>query len=201
MSAAFDAVLQGRATVLEHDNGTTTQLQVRRWFADPDDLDARLVRRCRGSTLDVGCGPGRFVRALALRGVPVLGIDTSPEAVRLTTGPGCRAMLGSVFDDVPDEGQWQHVLLADGNIGIGGNPVELLGRVRALLRQGGTALIETGAPGTGLRTGSARLRRGPWFPWAELDTDTLRRLGEAAGFALIWTAQDRHRWFAELSRG
>ena len=53
--------------------GEIIPLDVTRWLAPPDDVDRAVIERCAGPTLDVGCGPGRFVAALAERGVPALG--------------------------------------------------------------------------------------------------------------------------------
>lgn len=69
----------------------------------------------------------------------------------------------------PAKGGWGHVLLADGNIGIGGDPAALLRRTVSLLRPDGTVLVEL-APAGDLWCGEARLRGGrrdasPWFPW------------------------------------
>ncbi|WP_239310239.1 methyltransferase domain-containing protein, partial [Frankia sp. Cj3] len=79
--------------------------------------DASLLRRCDGPTLDVGCGPGRLTVALTTRGVPVLGIDVAPFAVRLARRAGAAALCRDVFGRVPGERRWSALLLADGNIG------------------------------------------------------------------------------------
>ena len=66
----------------------------------------------------------------------------------MTRERGVPALRRDVFDRVPGEGRWHTVLLADGNIGIGGDPVRLLQRVRTLLATGGRVVVELGAPGT-----------------------------------------------------
>ncbi len=69
---------------------------------------------------------------------------------------------------MPGAGRWRTVLLADGNIGIGGDPAALLRRVLALLGPGGRVLAEVDPPGTGARVEPLRLRSGrtvgEWFP-------------------------------------
>jgi len=46
-------------------------------------------------------------------------------------------------------GRWAHVLLADGNVGIGGDVVALLRRCAELVRPGGTVVVEVERPGAG----------------------------------------------------
>ena len=85
-------------------------------------VDEALLERCTGPTVDVGCGPGRLTTALAQRGVPSLGVDVSAAAVEMTLRRGGQAIHHDVFAPMPDATTWTHALLADGNIGIGGNP-------------------------------------------------------------------------------
>ena len=85
-----------------------------------------MLARCEAPVLDVGCGPGRLVGALNARGVPALGIDISARAVEQARGRGAMALRRAVEQPVPAEGRWGTVLLADGNIGIGGDPAALL---------------------------------------------------------------------------
>jgi SAM-dependent methyltransferase len=167
----FDAALAGRPTQLVGDDGRILPVAVQRWLAPASGEDDWLLDRCSGPTVDLGCGPGRLVAGLAQRGVPALGVDCSPAAVRHCHSRGARVLHRDVFAPLPGEGQWHHVLLADGNIGIGGDPVRLLHRCTSLLRPSGTMLIEVGRPGAGLWQGTARLQvagiaAGPWFPWA-----------------------------------
>ncbi|MFD9698578.1 methyltransferase domain-containing protein [Lentzea sp. NPDC059081] len=192
----FDQALMGRPSWLDLPGTTPRELSVDRWQADADDGDSVLLDACAGPTLDVGCGPGRLVTALLSRGVRALGVDVSKEAVRRTTARGGIAVRRSVFDQLPGEGRWQHVLLADGNIGIGGDPEALLRRVRQLLLPSGTVVVEVEQPGSGLTTGRVRVRTGgansSWFEWAWSDADSLT----ADGFFLLWQRERAGRWFA-----
>ena len=164
---------------IEHADGSRTPLQVDDWLhIRPGDTS--IVERCEGATLDVGSGPGRLTVALAERGIPALGIDVTPYAVQLARTAGALALLRDVFGHVPGTGRWMTVLLADGNIGIGGDPAALLRRVAELLTPRGQALVEVQPPGAALRRERVRLRHGdqasPWFGWAYVGADQIAEL-------------------------
>ncbi|HEX5405273.1 MAG TPA: class I SAM-dependent methyltransferase [Pseudonocardiaceae bacterium] len=197
----FDAALRGRSCVLELAGGERLALPVARWHGPPDTFDDLLLARCRGWTLDVGCGPGRLAGALIHRGVPTLGVDVSPVAVALTRRRGAPAVQADVFDRLPREGRWRHVLLADGNVGIGGDPVALLARVRELLAPGGTAVVELDPPGTGVRRGTAWVAgQRDTFPWARVAVDIAGRVAARAGLTPSVAQGAAGRWYAELVR-
>jgi SAM-dependent methyltransferase len=119
---------QAAALVLRTADGRALPLQVSRWCGPPDAADEELLRHCSGPVLDVGCGPGRLTVALTERGIPALGVDISRAAVARARRAGAPALRRSVFDPLPGHGRWATVLLADGNIGIGGRPARLLQR-------------------------------------------------------------------------
>jgi SAM-dependent methyltransferase len=164
--------------------------------------DKSILDRCQGPTLDIGSGPGRLTVALAERGIPALGIDITPYAVEVARSCGALVMLRDVFGRVPGTGRWATVLLADGNIGIGGDPSALLRRVGELLAPQGLALVEVGPPGTPLRREQVRLRHagpaGARFPWAYVGADHICDVAGAAGLGdvRIWTVDGR--WFAAI---
>jgi SAM-dependent methyltransferase len=159
-----------------------------------------------GPVLDVGCGPGRIVEGLARRGVVVLGVDPAPGAVAMTRRRGCAVVQRSVFERLPGEGRWTSVLLLDGNIGIGGDPVRLLDRCCGLISPMGVIVAELEAPGSGLLTCRARLERaqatGPWFDWAVVGADAIAGAAYSAGLAVrsVEGVVD-DRWFAHLVPG
>lgn len=200
MTTAFDHALVTEECSLETDSGGHEIVLPRRWRAEPDRTDELMLRRCHGPTLDVGCGPGRLTRALLARGRPALGVDTSLPAVRMTVRRGGLALRRSIFDPVPGEGRWRHVLLADGNLGIGGDPRALLDRIRTVLLPGGTAIVELHPPGTGVWSGRARLGGGPWFSWARVGVDGVAALATSVSMCLKWTDSSDGRFLAELGR-
>ncbi len=206
----YDAALHATAAGCrpELTVGTDDQLwstvDLASWSGEPRGADVSLLSRCTGPTLDVGCGPGRFTAAVAATGVAALGVDVSPAAVRLTRARGGVALPRSVFQRLPAEGRWQHVLLADGNIGIGGDPVRLLARCRDLLAATGTVLVELSAPG---RTGGAvtvRLRHAGTqsapFRWAYVTATEIAAVAGAAALQVAESWTEAGRWFAALAR-
>lgn len=186
------------------DDGATQRQDVDRWIAEPDPADLRLLDRCTGPTLDLGCGPGRLVAALARRGVPALGVDVSAHAVALTRARGGAAVRRDLFARLPGEGRWTHALLIDGNIGIGGDPVRLLRRVAALLTPDGRLLVEVSIHDVD-RRGTVRLRMRDGilsrpFPWADLGRPALAAAARAAGWRIGGHWTDTGRSFVELHR-
>jgi SAM-dependent methyltransferase len=197
---AFDVGLGGAECRLELAGGDQLPLPVERWHEDADGADHVLLDACHGPTVDLGCGPGRLVAALVRRGVVALGVDHSPLAVALTRARGGPALRRDVLGRLPGAGRWAHVLLADGNIGIGGDPVVLLRRARALLNRHGSVLVEVEAPGCGLRRERARVAGGDWFDWARVDARAVVPTAARAGLRPRWVVERDGRWFTELVR-
>ncbi len=175
------------------------------WSGAANASDRAVLAHCQGSTLDIGCGPGRMAEMLATQGHVVLGIDVVPEAVFQTRERGAAALLRNVFDRIPAEGRWETALLADGNIGIGGEPIVLLRRLRELLNQAGRAVVDLAEPGTGLRIGSVRLKTegalSDPFPWAAVGVDMIGYVAAEAGFLPPQIHRHADRWFGVLEAG
>ncbi|WP_026412798.1 class I SAM-dependent methyltransferase [Actinomadura oligospora] len=168
---------RGAASVhIEDMTGARRPLPVTDWLRLRPG-DEGLLSRSEGPVLDVGSGPGRLTVALTERGVLAVGIDNAPTAVAMTVAAGGPALVGDVFEQIPGAGLWRTILLADGNIGIGGDPSTLLRRLVLLLAPGGRILAEVNAPGSVSRRERVRLRSGPtvgpWFPWAQVAADDL----------------------------
>jgi SAM-dependent methyltransferase len=197
------ALRDGRRLEAVYPDGSRVPVPVEDWCGPLLPGDLGLLDRCSGATLDVGCGPGRLAAALRKRGVAAVGIDVNEEAVRLARAAGARAQRCSVFSAaVPRPGRWDTVLLADGNIGIGGLPLLLLRRVAALLDPAGRVLVEVDGPeASSIRT-KVRLASGDRvsrsFPWAHLALRDVDGTAAVAGLHVAETWSDCGRWFAAL---
>lgn len=201
-SDALEVAYAGEPCTVVNADGSVHALPVRRWQDDADAADRELfVRSCHGDALDIGCGPGRLTVALSDAGVRTLGIDTSRQAIRQACERGANALHHNVFDPLRDS--WDQVLLADGNIGIGGDPVRLLRRCAALVGLRGRVLAEI-ASGGGVRRHRLRLRIGgdlsEAFAWASVGVDAIASVAATAGLGVVAVESVAGRHVATLVR-
>ncbi|MEY9847805.1 methyltransferase domain-containing protein [Streptacidiphilus sp. MAP5-3] len=202
------AMRTGRGPLwLRRADGRRHPLDVERWCAQPDAADRSLLARCLLTgrpVLDVGCGPGRLVIELLALGLPALGVDVTGAAVARTRAGGGVAVCRSVFDRLPGEGRWGTALLADGNLGIGGDPAALLARCRELLTPGGAVLAEVEPDDVDdrvtVRVEDATGWSGPSFAWARVGASAAVACAAEAGLVETerWTVDGRR--FVALTR-
>ena len=198
----FASALRGQPCLVWDADECRGLLPVEAWLKEADQVDQEVLALCQGPTVDIGCGPGRMAQALARRGRAVLGIDVVPEAVAISLRRGVSALLRDVFGPIPGEGRWETALLADGNIGIGGDPVALLERTRDLVRPGGRVVVEVAPPGTGVVTRhisiETEIGRSDVFPWTLVGADAIEAVALAAGLRLRSQERFGDRWCAVL---
>ncbi|MEV7431361.1 MULTISPECIES: bifunctional 2-polyprenyl-6-hydroxyphenol methylase/3-demethylubiquinol 3-O-methyltransferase UbiG [unclassified Nocardioides] len=203
-STVFSHALRGEPCAVVGLGEAPELLPVESWTAEADADDLAILGHCEGPTLDIGCGPGRMAAALAGLGHVVLGIDVVHEAVGQTRDRGVAALRRDVLaDPLPGEGRWRSALLADGNVGIGGDPEALLARAADLLGPGGRVVVELAAPGVPSSAAWARLQCDGTlsrpFRWAVLGMDDVDRVAAAAGLEVHETAEHGGRWVAVLT--
>ena len=193
-----------RGLTVRASDGRASALPVQRYLGPLTAADEDVLARVAGPVLDVGCGPGRHVVALARRGSLAVGVDVSPVAVRIARERGATVVQASVFDRIPGAGRWGTALLLDGNIGIGGRPTALLARLQRLLRPDGLVLVELDAPGSA--GGRTRIRLetddevSDWFRWAHVAADAIGVHAAEAGLRVRESWESDRRWFACLAR-
>lgn len=202
----YDRALDGERCWIRHHDGRVKKLPVRSWLGGrgaDERFDEAIVALCQGPTIDLGCGPGRLVAHLVRRGVPALGVDLSVTAVKLARRSGAPALRRDVFEPLPGTGRWHTVLLADGNVGLGGDPRRVLRRAAQLLRCGGRCVAEFDSTTTGIDIGWVRLESsqtiGPWFRWASVGVDSAPFLAAEAGLAVAGIHRIGSRMVASLA--
>ena len=172
-------------------------VDLERWRSEADMVDQLIVLRCEPPVIDIGCGPGRMVRALQSSGRAVLGIDSSSVAVDESRRGGGSVLHRRITDLLPAEGRWGTALLMDGNIGIGGDVAELLARCRDLVLPGGLVIcevdVEPERDQTELVTLSSGGARSEPFPWTAVGTKVLQRIAHRLDLYTIeeWRADGR----------
>ena len=160
--------------------GARSRCRVDRWLAPVDAADRAVLAHAAAPVLDIGCGPGRHLAALAAAGHDGLGLDLSPVAVRLARARGADAILRSVFADVPRAGDVAHRAAARRQ-----HRHRRRARARCspgparCVAPGGAVLVETAPPGAPTRRVRVRLEThgavSPWFGWATVGADGDRR--------------------------
>ena len=203
-ATSSDAALHPR--LMRFADGRIQPLPVHIWAGPVTPADESMLARAVGPVLDVGCGPGRLTAALHERGTEVVGLDLDPQIPVLARAVGAPLLLASVWAELPRPGEWGTVLLADGNVGIGGEPARLLHRLRALLRPDGVVVVElqaTGTPAVPGHCAKVRLeelgRRSSWFHWGLLDASSLPTVAAAAGLRVAERWSVDRREFASLA--
>jgi SAM-dependent methyltransferase len=115
--------------------------------------------RGRGTVADVGCGPGQIGRYLHERGLPVVGVDLSPEMVALARrlSPEMTFLKGSMLALDVEDGAWGGIVAFYSIIHV---PPEELPRACAeffrALRPDGLALLS-------FHVGQERRHRDEWW--------------------------------------
>jgi SAM-dependent methyltransferase len=177
--------------------------------ADWPACERRALRFARGRVLDVGCGAGRVSLYLQDHGHDVVGLDSSPAAVRTARARGVTEVwCGSVDALAPTIASFDTIVLFGNNFGIFGTPQRLRRVLATWARRtppgarilaGSTNPYGGGAPtltrayyarnrARGRMPGQVRLRVrygdsvGPWFSWLFVSRREMRMLLRGTGW-------------------
>lgn len=158
------------------------------------------------TVVDLGCGEGWLVRALAAEGIRAIGVDAIPELIGRArdAGPGDYRVLS--YAEIAAGGLAVRADAAICNFSLlGHEDVEALVRaVPGLLVPGGTLIVQTLHPPTAgaVRPYADGWREGSWAgcgpgfgtpaPWYFRTLESWRRLFADAGFGAVDTRVTRH---------
>lgn len=172
-------------------------LDLERWAGEADEVDLMVVSRCQPPVIDLGCGPGRMVRALIESGRAALGVDMSAVAVDLAMARGGPALRRLISEPLPAEGRWGTALLMDSNIGLGGDVPALLRRCRTLVGAGGLVICEVDGAAGGHEVQEVRMssdgRGSALLPWARIGVRGLQEVAPRCGLLVAeeWSSGSR----------
>lgn len=128
--------------VIERDDGMIEAHDASRYFAEPQDwseLERWGWEQAAGRILDVGCGGGRHAVPWLALGREVVGLEPSPEAVRVSRERGVEAVIGSVPTLPEGLGVFDTIALFGNNLGLLGGPAqapEVLAALASVARPG-----------------------------------------------------------------
>jgi SAM-dependent methyltransferase len=109
--------------------------------------ERRAIRYARGRVIDVGCGAGRVALHLQDHGYSVVGLDSSPLAVRTAAARGVKETWCMPVEALTAQiGSFDTIVLFGNNFGIFGTP----GRLRKML----TTWARLTPPGARILAGS-----------------------------------------------
>lgn len=121
--------------VLERDDGFVDVMKTAGYFSEYDGsspIEQKAVQFVKGRVLDVGCGAGRHSLCLQEEGFDVLGIDTSPLAIKICKLRGLKKTRVMPIEDVDFKaGSFDTIIMMGNNFGLFGD----LKKARKLLRR------------------------------------------------------------------
>jgi len=207
--------LRSRAArlTIERDDGLREPGSVRylfRPYRKWPSTERRGIRWARGRVLDVGCGAGRAALYFQRKGMPVVGIDASPEAIECARLRGVRDVrrMDARHLDFPPK-SFDTIVMFGNNFGICGGldaTRRFLREARNITHRRGLLIASTRTPGSWMNRhaeyvkmnvrsdrppGLLRLRieykgvTGAWFPLLLLSPDDALRLCEATGWDVL----------------
>ena len=189
--------------------------------------EQKAIRYAGGRVLDIGCGAGRHALYLQEKGFEVLGIDNSPNAIRVCKARGLRQARVLAITQVSRRlGVFDTVLMLGNNFGLVGNERRarwLLRRLAGMTSEQSLIIAATRDPhktvlpdqaayharnrARGRWPGQARIRVRykkyvtPWLDLLMVSVDELRRLLRDTGWEIAKTLRgEEGRYIAILEK-
>jgi len=170
----------------------------------------RLIKHAKGRVLDIGCGAGRHSLYLQRKGLDVLGMDTSPLALKVCRLRGLKkTKLLPVTEISSIPGKFDSIIMLGNNFGLFGGFKRarwLLGRMRAITNPDALILVETTDPyqttekhhlryqkmnrKRGRMSGQLRIRvryfdfATAWFDYLLVSRDEMRKILHGTGWRI-----------------
>ena len=190
------------------------------------DIEKDLLKFVKGKILDIGCGAGRHVLYLQKRGFDIVGVDSSPLAVKVCKERGCKdVQVTDIFKPKFKPKSFDAILLFGNNIGLGGTldgAKKLLRICRKLTKDNGILLLTT----TDVKITKEKVHKryyrrnkrlgryigivkfrieykdiiGNWFNWIHLEEHVLRRLASESGWKIDKIIKGESEQYAAVLR-
>ena len=198
--------------IVERDDGFFSAYpNCRTYFSEYKDwspVEQKAIDLVKGRVLDVGCGAGRHSLYLQQKGYDVVGIDTSPSALKVCKLRGLKkARLMSVENLKFKPGTFDTVIMLGGNFGLLGSPKKakrILKKLHRMTSKHAAIIGETRDPyktdnpahleyhkenrKKGRLCGQTKIRIrfektvGKWFDWMMVSKEEMNALLEGTGW-------------------
>jgi SAM-dependent methyltransferase len=180
-------------------------------FKDWPTAERKSIRHIRGRVMDIGCGAGRVALDLQRRGFDVVGLDTSPRALKAATLRGVNQVWTMPIEDLGSRIEtFDSLVLFGNNFGIFESPSRARRILTRLARDTkpdarifaeSTSAYFGGAPAfdrsyyqlnktRGRSPGQLKVRYhygplvGPWFKWLYVSQSEMRSILIGTGWHL-----------------
>ncbi len=227
--AMFDHLKRkGGYEIAERDDGLVTPTNAPAVYfsryRDWPPHERKAMRYVRGKVVDIGCGAGRHALYLQERGFDVLGIDTSPLAIKVCKLRGLKKAKRLSIDQISRKlGEFDTLLMFGNNFGL----FESFNKARRLLKRfhkitsDGARIIaesldpyKTDEPAhleyhklnrkRGRMSGQVRLRvrykkyATPWFDYLLVSKDEMKEIMRGTGWQVKRFFDSEQSWYAAI---